>query len=170
MMERSISKTKLKDVLAIPKNSRVLVVNDTEENAEEMVYMLYELGIGHLQLIPYAPSQPDTYADINYAITPDEMPFVPAHIQNVINTGYRMLSFDAISKIAEWLALEPQETAKKMESRMRQIDQKRRDYYQYYSGNEWGNPRNYHLSLNSGKLGIEKCVDMILESLKLYEQ
>lgn len=59
---------------------------------------------------------------------------------------------------------------KKMENRMRQIDQKRRDYYQYYSGNEWGNPRNYHLSLNSGKLGIEKCVDMILESLKLYEQ
>lgn len=112
MMERSISKTKLKDVLAIPKNSRVLVVNDTEENAEEMVYMLYELGIGHLQLIPYAPSQPDTYADINYAITPDEMPFVPAHIQNVINTGYRMLSFDAISKIAEWLALEPQEAWK----------------------------------------------------------
>lgn len=112
MMERSISKTKLKDVLAIPKNSRVLVVNDTEENAEEMVYMLYELGIGHLQLIPYAPSQPDTYADINYAITPDEMPFVPAHIQNVINTGYRMLSFDAISKITEWLALEPQEAWK----------------------------------------------------------
>ena len=99
-------------MLAIPKNSRVLVVNDTEENAEEMVYMLYELGIGPLQLIPYAPSQPDTYADINYAITPDEMPFVPAHIQNVINTGYRMLSFDAISKIAEWLALEPQEAWK----------------------------------------------------------
>ena len=60
MMERSISKTKLKDVLAIPKNSRVLVVNDTEENAEEMVCILYELWIGHLQLIPYAPSQPDT--------------------------------------------------------------------------------------------------------------
>ena len=52
----------------------------------------------------------------------------------------------------------------------RQIDQKRRDYYQYYSGNEWGNPRNYHLSLNSGKLGIERCVDIIMESLKLYEQ
>ena len=49
----------------------------------------------------YANRLTDTYADINYAITPDEMPFVPAHIQNVINTGYRMLSFDAISKIAE---------------------------------------------------------------------
>ena len=73
-------------------------------------------------------------------------------------------------RVERMLALEPQETAKKMENRMRQIDQKRRDYYQYYSGNEWGNPRNYHLSLNSGKLGIEMCVDMILESLKLYEQ
>ena len=42
--------------------------------------------------------------------------------------------------------LESDETVKKLESRMREIDRKRRDYYQYYSGNEWGNPRNYHLS------------------------
>ena len=109
MMERSISKDKLKEVLAIPRNSRVLVVNDTEENAEEMTYMLYELGIGHLELIPYAPTQPDADRNIIYAITPDEVPYVPAYIQKVINTGYRMLSFDAISKIAEGLALEPQE-------------------------------------------------------------
>ena len=109
MMERSISKDKLKEVLAIPRNSRVLVVNDTEENAEEMTYMLYELGIGHLELIPYAPTQPDADMNIIYAITPDEVPYVPAYIQKVINTGYRMLSFDAISKIAEGLALEPQE-------------------------------------------------------------
>ena len=36
--------------------------------------------------------------------------------------------------------LEPDETAKKLEARMREVDRKRRDYYQYYSGNEWGNP------------------------------
>lgn len=89
----------------------------------------------------------------------------------LVEDGFHVFICAGMKKRVErMLALEPQETAKKMESRMRQIDQKRRDYYQYYSGNEWGNPRNYHLSLNSGKLGIEKCVDMILESLKLYEQ
>ena len=89
----------------------------------------------------------------------------------LVEDGFHVFICAGMKKRVErMLALEPQETAKKMENRMRQIDQKRRDYYQYYSGNEWGNPRNYHLSLNSGKLGIEKCVDMILESLKLYEQ
>lgn len=66
--------------------------------------------------------------------------------------------------------LEPGETAKKLETRMREVDRKRRDYYQYYSGNEWGNPRNYHLCLNSGKLGVEGCVDMILECIKMQER
>ncbi len=63
--------------------------------------------------------------------------------------------------------LEPGESAKKLEARIRGIDRKRREYYQYYSGNEWGNPRNYHLSLNSGKLGIERCVDMIAACVKM---
>ena len=42
----------------------------------------------------------------------------------------------------------------------------RGSFYQYFTGNEWGNPRNYHLSLNSGKLGVERCVDMILACLE----
>ena len=54
-----------------------------------------------------------------------------------------------------------------MESRMRQIDQKRRDYYQYYSGNEWGKPKNYDLCLNSGTLGIERCVEIIANTVSL---
>lgn len=54
---------------------------------------------------------------------------------------------------------------KELEARIRAIDAKRRDYYQYYSGNEWGKPKNYHLCLNSGKLGIDACVEIIAASL-----
>lgn len=112
IMERSISKEKIKEVLAIPKDSRVLVVNDTEANAQEMIYMLYELGIGHLRLIPYPSEQVVDCEKILYAITPGERACVPEHVQHVVDTGYRMLSFDAISKIVEGLALEPQESWK----------------------------------------------------------
>ena len=108
MMERGISKSKLKEMLEIPKNTRVLVVNDTQANAEEMTYMLYELGIGHLQLIPYPSEHVENLEDIHYAITSNEVPSVPKHIENIINTGYRMVSFDALSKIAEGLELEPE--------------------------------------------------------------
>lgn len=50
---------------------------------------------------------------------------------------------------------------KKIEARIRTVDKKRREYYQYYSGNEWGKPKNYDICLNSGNLGIDKCVDLI---------
>ena len=59
------------------------------------------------------------------------------------------------------------EDVKKLESRIRAIDAKRRDYYQYYSGNEWGKPKNYDLCLNSGTLGIERCVEIIANTVSL---
>lgn len=70
-------------------------------------------------------------------------------------------------RVERLLALEKETDAKKMETRIRAIDQKRLEYYQYYSGNEWGKPKNYHLCLNSGKLGIEKCVEIIAASVAI---
>lgn len=41
-------------------------------------------------------------------------------------------------------------------------DRYRADYYEYYTGgNYWTNPVNYDITLNSDKLGIDICVDMI---------
>lgn len=64
------------------------------------------------------------------------------------------------------IKLEEDADRKRLETRVRAIDKKRKDYYQYYSGNEWGNPKNYHLCLNSGRLGIMGCVDVIAEGLQ----
>ena len=86
----------------------------------------------------------------------------------LVEDGFHVFICAGMKKRVErMLALEPQESAKKMENRMRQIDQKRRDYYQYYSGNEWGKPKNYDLCLNSGTLGIERCVEIIANSVTL---
>ena len=52
---------------------------------------------------------------------------------------------------------------KKLEIQIRSVDKKRKDYYQYYSGNEWGKPKNYDICLNSGALGIERCVELLAE-------
>lgn len=73
------------------------------------------------------------------------------------------------SRVERILQLQPDENPKRLESRIRGIDQKRRDYYQYYTGNEWGNPRNYHLCLNSAQVGIEGCVEMIAACLELQK-
>lgn len=47
------------------------------------------------------------------------------------------------------------------EKRLKNKDKCRKAYYQFYTDMEWGNAENYHISLDSGKLGIEKCVDII---------
>lgn len=47
------------------------------------------------------------------------------------------------------------------EKRLKNKDKCRKAYYQFYTDMEWGNAENYHVSLDSGKLGIEKCVDVI---------
>lgn len=53
-----------------------------------------------------------------------------------------------------------------MESRIREIDRKRRDYYQYYTGNEWGKAQNYHLCLESGLVGVDGCLKAVLSYLQ----
>lgn len=49
-----------------------------------------------------------------------------------------------------------------------QTDQYRADYYNYYTkGNYWTNPVNYDLTLNSERVGIDNCVSLIKEYLKI---
>lgn len=45
--------------------------------------------------------------------------------------------------------------------RLMDKDKKRKTYYQFYTDTEWGAAKNYHIALDSGVLGIEKCVEII---------
>ena len=57
-----------------------------------------------------------------------------------------------------------------METRIREVDKKRKDYYQYYTGCEWGKAQNYHLCLDSGLAGVEGCFNTAMAYLNcLYE-
>ena len=47
------------------------------------------------------------------------------------------------------------------EKRLRDKDKRRASYYQFYTDMEWGNADHYDIALDSGKLGIDKCVDII---------
>ena len=47
-------------------------------------------------------------------------------------------------------------------------DKYRADYYKYYThGNYWTNPVNYDITLNSERFGLEKCVQVIKETMKV---
>lgn len=53
------------------------------------------------------------------------------------------------------------ETAKAKDI-MVKTDKKRASYYNYYSSKKWGDSRSYNMTLDSSKLGIDGCVDMLL--------
>ena len=48
------------------------------------------------------------------------------------------------------------------EKRLKDKDKRRAAYYQFYTDMKWGNVSNYHITLNSGALGIEKCVQILV--------
>ena len=47
------------------------------------------------------------------------------------------------------------------EKRLRDKDRRRSAYYHFYTDMEWGKTQNYHIALDSGVLGIDRCVDII---------
>ena len=55
---------------------------------------------------------------------------------------------------------EPEETAEKS---LRDMDKRRKSYYNYYTDKKWGEAKNYHVCLDSGELGIDKCVDILAQ-------
>ena len=49
------------------------------------------------------------------------------------------------------------------QKRIRDRDARRKAYYYAHTDMEWGNAHNYDISLNSGVLGPEKCVEIITD-------
>lgn len=48
-------------------------------------------------------------------------------------------------------------------------DKQRASYYNYYTSKKWGDSSCYHLTLDSGKIGIDGCVDMILKYREIMD-
>lgn len=44
---------------------------------------------------------------------------------------------------------------------MKRVDWKRKSYHNYYCKGKWGDSRNYDLTINSSKLGIENTINLL---------
>ena len=55
---------------------------------------------------------------------------------------------------------EPEEKAEKW---LKDKDKRRVSYYNYYTNKKWGEAENYHVCLDSGALGIDKCVEVLAQ-------
>ena len=77
---------------------------------------------------------------------------------NCINT---FIHADMDYRIKQIMAKEylPENKARDL---IQKTDKQRASYYNYYTSKKWGDSRSYDHCLDSSKLGIDGCVDMIL--------
>ena len=52
------------------------------------------------------------------------------------------------------------------EQRLHDKDKRRAAYHRFYTNMKWGYAQNYHITLDSGELGIDKCADIIADLYK----
>ena len=64
-----------------------------------------------------------------------------------------------IKRVAHDLGL----SESKAKELINRTDKQRASYYNFYTNKKWGDSRSYDLSLNSEKLGIDGCIDMLLK-------
>lgn len=112
VIERTLNGGEIYKIFTLPKNTKVLVVNDTKETTLEMVSLLYNIGINNLQLIPY--KQGKVYDDIKIAITPDEERYVPGYIETIINVGNRCIDISTFIKIINKLQIDNRKISKRL--------------------------------------------------------
>lgn len=58
------------------------------------------------------------------------------------------------------------ESEKSPQARLAEKDKRRRVNYLHYTGQEWGTAQNYDICLDSSRLGLDKCVEIILSLVK----
>ena len=61
-------------------------------------------------------------------------------------------------------------TDAKAKDLIKKTDKRRSSYYNYYTCKKWGDSRSYDLTLNTSKITLEACVDIILDFRKKMEQ
>lgn len=50
---------------------------------------------------------------------------------------------------------------KNFQSIIMKTDQQRGSFHKFYTDQEWGDSRNYHLAINSGQIGVDGCIELI---------
>lgn len=81
--------------------------------------------------------------------------------QNVLNVFIHAPIEDRIKRAVTYYNL-PEKNAKEA---IKKMDRKRESYHNYFTDEKWGDATNYDLCLNSS-LGIEECVDVIIEAAR----
>ena len=120
VMARTFERKYLDEVYSLQAGTDVLVVSDSEESTIQTTNSLYELGLNHLNLVPYIEKEDDgKYDHIRVAITPAEKEMVPEYINRIIDVENRCIDTNTFVTIINKLNLNNREVTKNLLSYIR---------------------------------------------------
>jgi len=99
------TKKNIDTLMNLPKESCALFVNLSEKMVREAVTRLSQLGVNHINFIPYYPGA-KPFSGCDLAVTVGESRYVPRGVKTVIDLGHRVLDSTTIVEIALRLKLD----------------------------------------------------------------
>ncbi len=100
--EVHITNKSLTRLLAVPRNTKALVVNINQDMATETIALFTQLGVTNIQFEPYYPGIPNP-PHIPFAITTGERRHCPPWAEEVLDLGPRLLSGNTLIELANRL-------------------------------------------------------------------
>ncbi len=96
--KRIIKNQFIDELINIPTNQDVLVVNDEASTCEAAIQQLKSHGINHINYYPYYPGI-EKYKKLELAITPGESNIVPNCVKRTIDIGTRIMDITSIVEV-----------------------------------------------------------------------
>lgn len=110
---RTFNHAFLDQIIRIPPNEKVYVVNDLLTSTLKIIQEFEDFGISQYQFIPYSNDNQETDLSVHYAITIGEPQLVPGHVRNIINIGNRIIDISTINELCVLFHL-PAETSNRV--------------------------------------------------------
>ena len=104
LARRAINYHEVDQLLDLPADIDVLLVNDLLPSAQDTISLLTALGINHINYFPYAPGVQD-YPHLKIAITPGEVDLVPPCVEKIINIKTRVMDITTLTEILQKLSI-----------------------------------------------------------------
>ncbi len=121
IMQRTITIEGLNKLKELTPNTRVMLVNVNAILAMEVIAQIYELGVKDVDFVPVYPGM-ENIPDINIAVTPGEVKYVPDNVSEIINIKNRIIDFKTIIDLTEKLNFNLEKTQKIINNYMEKID------------------------------------------------
>ncbi|MHB1654465.1 MAG: hypothetical protein ACYCVD_18635 [Desulfitobacteriaceae bacterium] len=99
---RNINTLELQKVFNIEPGSTAIVVSNYLHAAQETVDLLNELGINHINYIPYCPGskiEQSVLSTVDLAITAGASHFVPSNINGIVDLSLKVLDISTVVEI-----------------------------------------------------------------------